>query len=196
ATRWLAMREANRPMLEGLVRAGYKQTIKNLARKVGYKPTSADFFAILGWKQSQADDGRRELGLDGDFELQKSERFDDLSEAEICEIIQSSRASYKEVVGRLPKDIGLTPAIMVALLPTLSDRDLRQLTPTLEELGLLVVPEIRDRWEKAITEATDQRGINIAKNVRSGELKEKLEQAADHAAKKAVADATAEANLR
>jgi hypothetical protein len=196
ATRWLAMRETNRPMLEGLVRAGYKQTIKNLARKVGYKPQSAEFFALLGWKQSQADDGRREMGLDGELELHKSERFDDLSEAEICEVIASSRASYKEVVGRLPKDIGLTPAIMVTLLPTLSDRDLRQLTPTLEELGLLVVPEIRDRWEKSIQEATDQRSLNIAKNVRSGELKEKLEQAADHAAKKAVAEATAEAGLR
>src|SRR5690349_11212426 len=95
ATRWLAMRETNRPMLEGLVRAGYKQTIKNLARKVGYKPQSAEFFALLGWKQSQADDGRRELGLDGELELHKSERFDDLSEAEICEVIASSRASYK-----------------------------------------------------------------------------------------------------
>ncbi len=196
ATRWLAAREANRPMLEGLVRAGYKQTIKTLARKVGYKPASADFFAILGWKQSQAEDGRRELGLDGDFELVKSERFDGLSEAEICETIAAGRSSYKEVVGRLPSDIGLTPAIMVALLPTLSDRDLRQLTPTLEELGLLVVPEIRDRWEKAIQSATDQRALNIAKNVRSAELVEKLEEAADHAVRKAVAEAAAEADLR
>ncbi len=195
ATRWLAIREANRPMLEGLVRSGYKQTIKNLARKVGYKPQSADFFAILGWKQSQADDGRRELGLDG-LELVKSERFDGLSEAEICETIAAGRGSYKEVVGRLPADIGLTPAIMVALLPTLSDRDLRQLTPTLEELGLLVVPEIRDRWEKAIHAATDQRGLNIAKNVRSRELGEKLEEAADHAARQAVAEASAESDVR
>jgi hypothetical protein len=195
ATRWLAAREANRPMLEGLVRAGYKSTIKNLARKVRYEPQSADFFAILGWKQSQAEEGHREIGLDG-LELSKSERFDGLSEAEICETIASSRASYKEVVGRLPSDIGLTPAIMVALLPTLSDRDLRQLTPTLEELGLLAVPEIRDRWEKSITSATDQRSLNIAKNVRSGELKEKLEEAADHAARKAVEEATADADLR
>ncbi len=196
ATRWLAVREANRPMLEGLVRAGYKETIKSLARKVGYKPESVDFFAILGWKQSQAEDGRRELGLDGSLELVKSERFDGLSEAEICETIAAGRSAYKEVVGRLPSDIGLTPAIMVALLPTLSDRDLRQLTPTLEELGLLVVPEIRDRWEKAIESATDQRALNIAKNVRSTELVEKLEEAADHAVRKAVAEAAAETDVR
>ena len=85
---------------------------------------------------------------------------------------------------------------MVALLPTLSDRDLRQLTPTLEELGLLSVPEIRARWEKAIESATDQRGLNIAKNVRDAGLKEKLAESADNAAKKAVAAATAEADIR
>jgi hypothetical protein len=195
ATRWLAIREANAPMLAGLVRAGYKQTIKNLARKVGYKPDSERFFAILGWKQSQADAGHRTLGLEG-LELEKSDRFDGLSEAEICETIVAQRAGYKEVVGRLPADIGLTPAIMVALLPSLSDRDLRQLTPTLEELGLMAVPEIRARWEQAIQEATDQRGLNIAKNVRSAELKDKLAESADVAARKAVAEAAKEADVR
>lgn len=195
AARWLEVRESNQPMLTGLVKAGYKQTIKNLARKLGYKPQSSAFFAILGWKQTQADDGRREIGLDN-LELVKSERFDDLSEAEICETIVTQRLRYKDAVGRLPADIGLTPAIMVALLPTLSDRDLRQLTPTLEELGLLSVPEIRARWEKAITTATDQRALNIAKNVRDKGIKEKLEEAADHAAKKAVEAATSETDVR
>ncbi|MDQ3335134.1 MAG: VWA domain-containing protein [Myxococcota bacterium] len=195
ATKWLAVREANAPMLQGLVRAGYKQTIKALARKVGYKPASSAFFATLGWKQSQAEEGHREIGLDN-LELTKSERFDGLSEAEICETIVTQRLRYKDAVGRLPADIGLTPAIMVALLPTLSDRDLRQLTPTLEELGLLSVPEIRGRWEKAIAEATDQRGLNIAKNVRDQGLKEKLEESADNAAKKAVAAASGDIDLR
>ena len=65
------------------------------------------------------------------LELAKRERFDGLSEAEICEWIVDERLTYKDVVGRLPKEIGLTPAIMVACLPTLSDRDLRILTPTL-----------------------------------------------------------------
>lgn len=195
AAKWLAAREANLPMLQGLVKAGYKQTIKNLARKIGYKPQSPAFFSILGWKQSQSDDGRRAIGLDN-LELVKAERFDGLSEAEICETIVAQRLRYKDAVGRLPQDIGLTPAIMVALLPSLSDRDLRQLTPTLEELGLLAVPAIRGRWEKAIETATDQRALNIAKNVRDAGIKEKLEEAADNAAKKAVAAATAEVELR
>ena len=196
ATRWLRMRESNRPMLVGLVRAGFKSTIKKLARKVGYKPDSSDFFAVLGWKQKQAAEGHREVGLDGELELEKSERFDGLTEAEICEAIIEQRLTYKEAIGRLPSDLGLTPAIMVSLLPSLSDRDLRQLTPTLEELGLLREPEIRDRWEAAILESTDQRAINIAKNVRDASIREKLESAADNAAKKAVAEAVADLDLR
>lgn len=195
ATKWLAAREANRAMLEGLVRSGYKDTIKRLARKIGYKPQSPEFFGLLGWKQTQSDDGRRAIGLDN-ATIAKSDRFDGLSEAEICETIVTKRLRYKDAVGRLPSDVGLTPAIMVALLPTLSDRDLRQLTPTLEELGLLVVPEIRARWEKAIASATDQRGTNIAKNVRDEGLKEKLAESADNAARKAVAQATKEADVR
>ncbi len=195
AAKWLQLREANDAMLQGLVKAGYKQTIKNLARKLGYKPTSPEFFGVLGWKQSQAADGRRQVGLDN-AKLTKAERFDALSEAEICETIVTQRLRYKDAVGRLPADIGLTPAIMVALLPTLSDRDLRQLTPTLEELGLLSVPEIRARWEKAIETATDQRGLNIAKNVRDAGLKAKLADSADNAAKKAVAKASADVDLR
>ena len=191
ATKWLQLREANPPMLQGLVRAGYKETIKNIARKVGYKPQSETFFAALGWKQTQASDGHRTMGLDG-LELDKSERFDGLSEAEICEVIVTQNLSYKEVMGRLPSDVGLTPAIMVTLLPSLSDRDLRQLTPTLEELGLMAEPEIREAWEKAIEAATDQRGLNIAKNVRSEALKERLHASADKAAAKAVEEATKE----
>lgn len=191
ATRWLALREKNLPMLQGLVKAGYKETIKAIARKAGYKPESQAFFEVLGWKQKQASGGHRTVGL-GALKLQKRDRFDGLSEAEICEAIVTQKLSYKDVVGRLPKDVGLTPAIMVCALPSLSDRDLRMLTPTLEELGLMTEPEIRKRWEKAIAASTDQRALNIAKNVRSKELQAKLEEASDNAAKKAVAEAAAE----
>ncbi|HLL06854.1 MAG TPA: vWA domain-containing protein [Myxococcaceae bacterium] len=195
ATRWLAMREKNPAMLQGLVKAGFKETIKKIARKAGYKPESQAFFEVLGWKQKQSAAGHRSVGLTG-LKLEKSERFDGLSEAEICEAIETQRLSYKEVVGRLPKGLGLTPAIMVALLPSLSDRDLRLMTPTLEELGLMAEPEIRQRWEKAVAESTDQRALNVAKNVKNKALKEKLEEAADNAAKKAVAEATTETDVR
>ncbi|MFY2556710.1 vWA domain-containing protein [Corallococcus terminator] len=195
ASRWLAAREANLPMLQGLVKAGYKETLKKLARKAGYKPRAQGFFEVLGWKQKQAEGGHRTVGLSG-LTLVKSQRFDGLSEAEICEWIELERLSYKEVVGRLPRDLGMTPAIMAALLPSLSDRDLRLMTPTLEELGLLAEPSVRGRWELAVQTATDQRGLNIAKNVRSEVLRQKLEEASDNAARQAVAEATAETDVR
>lgn len=195
ATRWIAMREKNGTMLQGLVKAGFKETLKKLARKAGYKPESQAFFEVLGWKQKQASGGHRRVGLTG-LNLEKRARFDGLSEAEICEAIENQRLSFKEVVGRLPKDVGLTPAIMVTLLPSLSDRDLRLMTPTLEELGLMAEPEVRARWEKAIASSSDQRALNIKKNVRSQELKQKLDEASDNAARKAVTEATQEADVQ
>jgi hypothetical protein len=194
AARWLRAREQNLPMLEGLVGAGYKETIKAIARKCGYKPESPVFFELLGWRQKQTAAGHRKVGLTG-LKLAKRERFDGVSEAEICERILEERLTYKEVVGRLPKGLGLTPAIMVACLPSLSDRDLRILTPTLEELGLLADPDIRARWEAAVATATDQRALNVAKNVKSQAIREKLEEASDHAARAAVKTATADIDL-
>ncbi len=195
AQKWLAMRENNPAMLKGLVKAGFKETIKDLTRKCGYKPASQAYFEILGWKQKQAEGGHRTVGL-GTLKLDKQERFDGLSEAEVCEAIETQRLSYKDVVGRLPKDLGLTPAIMAAVFPSLSDRDLRILTPTLEELGLMADPEIRARWEQAIGTSTDQRSLNIAKNVRSKALREKLVEAADVAARSAVSEATKDVDVR
>ena len=194
AARWLRVRESNLPMLEGLVAAGYKETIKAIARKAGYKPESQAFFEVLGWKQKQAAAGHRQVGLSG-LKLARRARFDGVSEAEICERIVEERLTYKDVVGRLPKELGLTPAIMVACLPSLSDRDLRILTPTLEELGLLADADIRARWEAAVATATDQRALNVAKNVKSQAIREKLEEAADDAARSAVKAARADVDM-
>jgi hypothetical protein len=188
---WLQIRERNLPMLEGLVAAGYKETIKSLARKVGYRPESERFFELLGWPQKQSSAGHRQIGLDG-LQLRKQQRFDGLDEREICERIVREKLGYKETVGRLPADVPLSPAIMAALLPSLSDRDLRIMTPTLESLGLLEDAEVRARWERAVQAATDQRSLNVAKNVRSQEVRQKLEGAADAAARAAIEEAAAE----
>ncbi|MEU5877794.1 VWA domain-containing protein [Spirillospora sp. NPDC047279] len=192
ARQWLAFRERNLPLLEGLVKAGYKETIKQIARKSGYRPESERFFEVLGWPQKQAGGGHRTLGLDGGMRLRRQERFDGLDEAEICERIVTGRLSYKEAVGRLPAGTGLTAAIMVALLPSLSDRELRLLTPTLEGLGLLADDEVRARWERAVRTATDQRALTIARNVHDRGLREKLEEAADNAARTAVEETIAD----
>jgi len=186
--KWLSYREANPQLLQGLVKAGFKETVKALARRVGYKPESEQFYDVLRWKQVQAKDGRRSLAIGK--AVKKAETWEGLSEAEICERIVGKKPSYKVLTGLLPKSVGLTRAIMAAAIEagSLSDKDLVIATPTLEDLGLLQVQEVRARWQTAIQAAEDQRAANIARNVKTKETKEALQVAADAAAQKAVAE--------
>jgi len=184
--KWLRYREENPKMLEGLVKAGFRRTVMDLARTVGYKPTSTKFFEVLRWKQTQAKDGRRTLTIGQ--AVAAAESWEGFDEAKICKTIIKTKPSFKRIVGLLPKDMGLTRAIMAAAIEAkaLSDKDLIISTPTLEELGLLDVQEIRERWERAIKTAEDTRAANIATRVRSKATQEKLVEAADNAVKKAV----------
>lgn len=190
---WLAFREANPTLLDGLKNAGYGSTVKNLARMVGYKPKSQRFFEVLGWKQSQSREGHREVGLEG-LKLNKLS-FEGLSEAEICDKIQSEGLGWKLVMGMLPRKLGFTPAIAVALLDQFSDKDFAILTPTFEEFGLLDHPAIRDRWLESLGRLEDQRSRNIAKNVQKRELADQLDQAADKAVSRMVEEATKAADV-
>lgn len=188
--KWLRYREDNPRMLEGLVKAGYRNTVMLLARRIGYKPTSDKFFEILRWKQKQAEDGRREMAIGK--KVKEAETWAHLDEKAICETIEKTKPNWKRIVGLLPAKIGVTRAIMAAAVESgsLSDKDLIILTPTLEELGLLKVQEIKARLDAALARADDMRAANIARNVRSKELKEKLEQGADKAVQKAVEEVT------
>ena len=192
-TDWLEFRETNDSLLEGLKKSGYAKTVQGLARMVGYKPKSKRFFEVLGWKQKQATEGHRTIGLT-DLQIRKLS-FEGLSEKEICEKIVAEKIGWKQVMGMLPKNIGLTRAICVAMLDQFSDKDLTILTPTLEELGLLKHEPIKLRWQEAIQKQEDQRARNIAKNIRDRELAGKLEASADAAVTKTVAEATKEADV-
>jgi hypothetical protein len=184
--KWLRYREENPKMLEGLVKAGFRTTVMTLARRIGYKPTSDKFFEALRWKQKQADDGRRGLAIGK--AVKAAESWEGLSEREICEQIEKTKPNWKRVVGLLPAQVGVTRAIVAAAIEAnaLSDKDIIILTPTLEELGLLKVQEIKERLASALAKADDMRAANIARNVRSKDLKETLEAGADKAAQKAV----------
>lgn len=186
--KWLRFRDENPKMLEGLVKAGLRNTVMRLAQKVGYKPTSPRFFEILRWKQVQSDDGRRAIAIGA--AVKAAESWAGLSEAEICETIVKTKPNFKRIVGLLPKGQGLTRAIVAAAIEagSFSNKDLIIATPTLEDLGLLEVQDIRERWEKAIKEADDMRAANIATRVRSKATQEKLVEAADNAVKAAVAE--------
>jgi len=179
-TKWLRYREQNPRMLDGLVNAGFRRTIMKLAQRVGYKPENEQFFKTLRWKQKQAVDGRRTIAIGQ--EVEAAINWDTLSESEICQSIIDNRYNYKRVVGLLPSS-GLTRAIMAATIEArgLSDNDLIILAPTLEELGLLQVQEIKTRFDTALARAENQRAANIAKRMRKQENVEALETAADNA---------------
>jgi hypothetical protein len=154
--KWLAYRESNPQLLAGLVKTGLKETVKQLARRSGYKPASEKFYEMLRWKQAQAKDGRRSIAIGK--ALARAETWEGLTETEICERIVSKRLGYKVITGLLPAHLGLTRAIVAAAIEagSLSDKDLVIATPTLEELGLLQVQDIRDRWQVAVRAAEDQ----------------------------------------
>ncbi len=192
--KWLRYREDNPRLLNGLVRAGFRTTTISLARRIGYKPTSEAFFDALRWKQKQSEDGRREMAIGK--AVKAADSWEGLTERQVCERIEKDKLSYKRIVSLLPKKIGVTRAVMASAVEagSLSDKDLVILTPTLEELGLLKVQNIKARWEKATQAAVDMRAANIARNVKSKEVKDVLETAADNAVKEAVKEAVK--NLR
>lgn len=188
--KWLRHREDNPKVLEGLVKSGQKDMVKELARHVGYKPSSSKFFEILGWEQEQAEDGRRTIAIGQEM---AKESWEGLTEEQVCEKITQDKPDWKRIVGLLPKGVGVTRAVMAAAVQSgaLSDKDLIIATPTLEELGMLELPFIKTRWEKATAKATDDmRAANIARNVRSKVVKEALVKAADTALQKIVEEVT------
>lgn len=189
-TRWLEHREQNPGMLKGLVKAGYRTTVMELVRAVGYKPMSSEFFSTLRWKQKQGSDGRRQLAIG--VEVSKAEDWKGLTEVQICERICQTKPNWKRIVGLLPSEVGVTRAIVAASIESgsLSDQDLIILTPTLEDLGLLKTEPVKSRWENALKKAENQRASNILTRVKSQETVEKLQEASDNAVKKALAEVT------
>jgi Mg-chelatase subunit ChlD len=192
--KWLHFREQNPKLLDGLLKKGYRTTLMDLAQHVGYKPSTTRFFAALRWKQGQADDGRRQVAIGA--EVSAAESWEGLDEMAICQRIVREKPNFKRTIGLLPKGLGLTRAIMAAAIEagTLSDKDIVIYTPTIEELGLLEVQDIRERWERAARNAEDMRAVNIATRVKSKVAKEVLQTAADTAVKKAVEEVSK--NLR
>lgn len=193
--KWLQFREENPKLLDGLIKAGFKSIVKDLARAVGYKPATPKFFEALGWAQDQAKDGRRQMLIG--VELARGETWDALTEGQICEKIVAEKLDWKRIVGLLPKKLGVTRAIMSAAVEagSLSNKDLIILTPTLEELGLLEVKEVKVKWDRALQKAEDDtRASHIARNVKSRDVQDQLQAAADTALQKAVEQVTK--NLR
>lgn len=193
--KWLAHREANPKMLEGLVKAGYRTTVAELCKKAGYKPTTPAFFQTLRWKQNQAKDGRRTMAI-GDA-VSAAETYAGLTEAQICEKITVDKTNWKRISGMLPKEIGITRAIVVAALEagSFSDKDVLIYVPTFEELGVADLPIVKAKIETAAKNADNMRAANIARNVKSKELKEKLETVAETVVQKQIEEVSKDIRL-
>ena len=188
--KWLLFRERNPKMLEGLVKGGMRNTVIDLARRVHYKPVTEGFYEILRWKQKQAGDGRRTLAIGKD--VAAAESWSGLDEGAVCQKIVTDKPGFKRLVGLLPKEVGLTRAVMAAAIEagSVSNKDLILLTPTLEELGLLTIEPFASRWKAAAQKAEDQRAANIARNVKTEAAREGLQEATDVATAKAFEKAT------
>ncbi len=184
-TKWLQHREDNPRMMAGLIKAGFRKHVRELAQRVHYKPQSVKFFEMLRWRQEQSKAGHRAfLGVD----VGEAESWANLSEADICRLIVKTKPNYKRIVGLLPAKVGVTRAIMAAAVEanSVSNADLIILTTTLEDLGLLKGDNpVFTRWKTATEKATNQRAANIAKNVQSREALEGLANAEDNAVKAA-----------
>lgn len=186
--KWLRYREQNPKLLEGLVKAGFRTSVMELARRVGYKPETPTFFQTLRWKQNQAEDGRRSIAIGVSAPV--AESWNGLTEMQICERIEKDKPNWKRIEGLLPTSVGVTRAILTVAVESgcMSDKDLIIKTPTLEEFGLLQVQAVKERWDRAIKSADDTRAAHIALRVQTKAAKEQLEEAADNALKKAVAE--------
>ena len=185
--RYLRYRELNPKMLEGIVKAGFRQQVISLASQIRYVPITPNFYRALHWKQYQSKDGHRKLALN---EQVTTDSWEGLSEEQVCGRIVKDRPKWNRLSVMLPKGMGLTRAIMGAAIETgcISDKELINLAPTIEELGLLKVQVYRERVEKALREAENMRAANIALRMKSKEGQEKLQQAADTALQKQVAE--------
>lgn len=190
--KWLRHRESNPKMLTGLVAAGFRNTVRDLARRIGYKPETPFFFQVLRWKQDQASDGRRKLAI-GEA-VADAETWAGLTETEICERIEKTKPNYKRIVGLIPPEIRLTTSIMAAAIEagSLSENDMIQYAPTIEDLGLLAEPAIKARVEAAIANATarNRRAANIAARVTNEDVKAALLDHADNMLKKDLEEAS------
>jgi len=187
--RWLQYREENPNLLHGLVKAGFKTSVVELACRSGYEPESEKFYEILRWKQTQAKDGRRHVAIGK--AVKAAESWDKMTEEQICRKVMKEKPGWKRLISLIPPGVGLTRAIMAAAIEAgcLSDKDLVIATPTIEELGLMDVQDIKDRWQAALRAAEDMRAANIAARVKGKEAKEKLAEAAETALKKAAEEA-------
>src|SRR5512142_1473763 len=112
ARKYLRYRESNPALFKGLLDHGHKSSVIELSKRCGYKPASPKFFQALRWKQEQAAQGHRNIAIGQS--VAAAETWESLTETQICEKIMQERPGYKKIVSLVPRDLGVTRAIMAA----------------------------------------------------------------------------------
>ncbi len=120
--KYLRYREENEAYLNSIVKAGFKEHIKNLYRLLGIYP-SDKAASILRWKQRG-----KNIVMAASVNL-----FDGLSPKQVAEKITKENINFQLAMSQIAN---LTPAIGLALALQASPRQLAIYTNTWQELGL------------------------------------------------------------
>jgi len=142
--KYLRYREANPKLLEGVRKAGLKNTVETLYRIARIAP-SPEAVRILGWKQKPGFPG-------SEVELKKTPfNFEGMSDLEIAQKIQGERLPPTGVLGALPRSI--SPVIAAAILEQSTGNQVVVLTEMFEEQGLLKNDEVRKVYQEKLKTA-------------------------------------------
>ncbi len=134
--KYVLYRQKNLNMMQGVRKAGLKNTMIELYRLAHLNPTD-DVARILNWEQK-----------DRVIEMSKSPfDFKGMKPLEIAKKIRDEKLPVLGVIGALPK---ITPTIAVALLENAKPDEAIILRKTFEEAGVLNDKEVMELYEKKV----------------------------------------------
>lgn len=166
--KYLKYREANLPMLEGVVKARLGNVIKQMYRRLRVSP-SEEAARVLRWAQK-----------DGSVVIDQADSvFEDLDDLEIAEMVRKEKMGRIQILSELSKiNRKISPVIAVSMLENSTPDQVVIMRATLEDAGILKDPEAMKLFKSKIAQAksTLDRVDNIAKTA-SEEVKNILKDA-------------------
>jgi len=143
--KWVKFREQNPKALEGIKKAGFAPTLKNIYRMLHLKP-SQEATEILGWRQGSIKKGNVEK-----IEKRNLIDFKNLSDIEIAQKIRDERIPILGAMGALPEK--LSPVVAAAILEQASGNQAVILRNMFDSQGLLKDKEVMKVFKEKIATA-------------------------------------------
>ncbi len=140
--KYLRYREENEAYLRSIVKAGFKEHIKNLYRLLGIYPSDKTA-SILRWKQRG-----KTLVLDKPISL-----FDGLTPSQVAKKIVDDNISFQLAISQISN---MTPVIGKALASVATSRQLAIYTNTWQELGLFDDPKFVTVYQRRLSILGDE----------------------------------------